>query len=130
QEIDPAAGACSLGECVQAAQAERAAALAALAEGWGARAQSLRDWLDAQVVEHGAHWDGRKLAPRNYTGWLQSVIDWAGDPLQVELTLTDAARHRLSPEGLLEARKKAAPSLAVPAGFEALQQLLADHAKL
>ncbi|MET1114073.1 MAG: exodeoxyribonuclease V subunit beta [Comamonas sp.] len=130
QQVDPAAGAGTLADSVQAAQTERAAALTALAQGWGTQAQALRDWLDAQVAEAGAHWDGRKLAPRNYTGWLQSVIDWAGDPLQVELALTDAARHRLSPTGLQEARKKGAPSLAVPAGFAALQQLLADHAKL
>jgi len=130
QEIDPAAGDGTLGDNVQAAQAERAAAMGALAEGWGAQAQALRDWLDGQVAESGAHWDGRKLAPRHYTGWLQGVIDWADAPLEVELTLTDSARHRLSPEGLLEARKKGAPSLAVPPGFEALQQLLADHAKL
>lgn len=130
QAVDPAAGAGSLAESVQAAQAERATALTELAQGWGAQAQSLRDWLDAQVAESAAHWDGRKLAPRHYTGWLQSVIDWADDPLQVELTLTDSARHRLSPDGLLEARKKGAPSLAVPAGFDALQQLLADLGKL
>jgi len=130
QDVDPAAGAGSLADSVQAAQVERDQAMTALAQGWGAQAQSLRDWLDAQVAEAGAHWDGRKLAPRHFTGWLQSVIDWADDPLQVELTLTDSARHRLSPEGLQEARKKSAPSLAIPAGFAALQQLLADHARL
>ena len=130
QAVEPAAGAGSLAEAVQAAQAERDRALTALASGWGAQAQSLRDWLDAQVAESAAHWDGRKLAPRHYSGWLQSVIDWAENPLQAELTLTDSARKRLSPEGLQEARKKGAPSLAVPAGFEALQQLLADLAKL
>ena len=126
----PAPGEDSLADCVQAAQAERAAALTALAQGWGAQAQSLRDWLDGQVAEQGAHWDGRKLAPRHYTGWLQTVIDWAGDPLNTPLALTEAACHRLSPEGLLEARKKSAPSLAVPPGFAALQQLLRDHAQL
>ncbi|WP_159915050.1 exodeoxyribonuclease V subunit beta [Pantoea sp. 18069] len=130
QAVDSAAGVGSLADAVQAAQAERATALTALAQGWGAQAQALRDWLDAQVVQSGAQWDGRKLAPRHYTGWLQSVIDWADKPLEVELTLTDSARHRLSPNGLLEARKKGAPALAVPPGFAALQQLLADLARL
>ena len=130
QAVDPLAGEGSLADSVQAAQAQRATALTALAQGWGAKAQALRDWLDVQLAEQGAHWDGRKLAARHYLGWLQSVIDWADDPQQVELTLTDSARHRLSPEGLVEARKKAAPALAIPPGFAALQQLLADHARL
>lgn len=129
QAVDPAAGAGTLAESVQAAQDERAAALTQLAQGWGAQAQLLRDWLDEQAGDKAA-WDGRKLKPANYTGWLQSVIDWADDPLQVELALTEAARHRLSPEGLQEARKKDAPSLALPPGFGALQQLLADLDRL
>ncbi|MEG2629628.1 MAG: UvrD-helicase domain-containing protein, partial [Comamonas sp.] len=129
QAVDPGAGAGSLADAVQAAQQERATALAQLAQGWDARAQQLREWLDAQAADKSA-WDGRKLKPANYTGWLQSVIAWADNPLEVELTLTDAARHRLSPEGLLEARKSGAPALEVPPDFDALQQLLADIARL
>ncbi|MEG1768365.1 MAG: exodeoxyribonuclease V subunit beta, partial [Comamonas sp.] len=129
QAVDPGAGAGSLADAVQAAQQERATALAQLAQGWDARAQQLREWLDAQAADKSA-WDGRKLKPANYSGWLQSVIAWAHDPLEVELTLTDAARHRLSPEGLREARKSGAPALEVPPDFDALQQLLADIARL
>ncbi len=101
-----------------------------LAEGWVARTDRLRGWLDDQVARHKAHWQPRKLAPGTYGKWLQQITDWATDPTSVPLALTDTARDRLSPEGLQRIRKEDAPPLTPPAESFELAELLRELAAL
>ncbi|MEG1734066.1 MAG: exodeoxyribonuclease V subunit beta [Comamonas sp.] len=131
REAVPAeAGAGSLAECVAQARQQRCQALQALAEGWADKAQRLQTWLDAQLDGNGALWDKRKLQPGRYTGWLAQIAAWAADPLNSTLELTDAARKRLSPEGMAEAFKGSTMDLLLPTEFAQLQQLLGQLARI
>jgi len=124
------AGDGALGECLRAQQARRDAALRALSEGWAQRALAMRDWLDAQTAPKTCDWNRVKLKPDNYRNWLRTLADWAAAPLAGPLALTDAAVKRLSPAGLLEARKDGAPAIELPGDFEAFADLLRDYAAL
>ncbi|WP_286997815.1 MULTISPECIES: exodeoxyribonuclease V subunit beta [Comamonas] len=125
QDRVPAAhGAGSLAECVERAQHDYDAAVQALAQGWEAKAQRLQHWLDAQLDGAAYLWDKRKLQPARYTGWLRDVAAWAQDPQHTPLKLSDAAAHRLSPEGMAEACKGSSMDVLLPEEFAQLQQLL------
>ena len=127
QDPIPAAyGEGTLGDCLARAQQNYEAAVQALAQGWDAKAQQLQHWLDAQLDGAAYLWDKRKLQPARYTGWLHDLAAWAQDPLHTPLKLSDAARHRLSPEGMAEACKGSTMDVMLPEGFAQLQQLLRD----
>ena len=121
-------GAGSLAECAARAQQSYEEQLQALAQGWEAKALHLKHWLDAQLDGAPSLWDKRKLQPARYAGWLQDVVDWAQDPLSTPLKLTDAARHRLSPEGIAEACKGSTMDVLLPPELAQLQQLWTDLA--
>ncbi|MBO0990809.1 exodeoxyribonuclease V subunit beta [Delftia sp. SD018] len=120
----PGAGEGSLADCLQRAMEQRRSRLLALAAGWDDKAQRLQLWLDGQLDGHGALWDKRKLQPARYTGWLAALADWSRAPLDGPLALTEAARHRLSPEGLAEAFKGSAGDVLMPLELDELQALL------
>ncbi|MDR0225932.1 MAG: exodeoxyribonuclease V subunit beta [Burkholderiaceae bacterium] len=120
----PGAGEGSLGDCLQRAMDQHRNRLLALAAGWDDKAQRLQQWLDAQLDGQGAMWDKRKLQPARYTGWLAALADWSRAPLDGSLVLTEAARHRLSPEGLAEAFKGLAGDVLMPLELAELQALL------
>ncbi|MDR3004016.1 MAG: UvrD-helicase domain-containing protein, partial [Acidovorax sp.] len=124
ESVPAAAGDGSLSECLHKAQQAHAQQLQTLAAGWSDKVQRLQTWLDGQLDGHGALWDKRKLQPARSTGWLAAVTAWADDPLQTPLTLSDAARKRLSPEGMAEAFKGSTMDLLLPLEFDQLQQLL------
>ncbi|CAB5697875.1 Exodeoxyribonuclease V beta chain [Delftia tsuruhatensis] len=130
EPAEPGAGEGSLGECLRRATGQRQAALLLLAEGWAGKAQRLQRWLDAQLDGQGALWDKRKLQPARYTGWLEALADWARAPLDTPLQLTEAARHRLSPEGLAEAFKGAPGDVLMPLELAQLQTLLVQLEQL
>lgn len=123
--VDAQHGAGSLAQCVQQAQQNHEGTLQTLAQGWADKAQRLQHWLDAQLDGQAYLWDKRKLQPARYTGWLQALGAWAQDPLNTPLALTEAARHRLSPEGMAEACKGSTMDVLLPVEFAQLQQLLA-----
>ncbi|SER28650.1 exodeoxyribonuclease V subunit beta [Giesbergeria anulus] len=125
QELPTEAGAGSLAENLQRQLDQRHEAIAHLKSGWVERAQALQDWLDNQTAPKVCPWDRRKLAPGNYTKWLAGLSAWAQSPDSDALDWTDAARHRLSPAGVLEARKADAPSITLPQDFQALADLWA-----
>lgn len=120
----------SLAECVQNAQLQQAQQLQALAQGWEDKAQRLQIWLDGQLDGSAYLWDKRKLQPARYTAWLATIAAWARDPLYTPLDLSDAARKRLSPEGMAEACKGSTMDVLLPAEFAELQQLLEALAHL
>lgn len=125
QDAVPApSGEGSLAQCVERAQQGYDSAVHALAQGWEGKAQRLQHWLDAQLDGAAYLWDKRKLQPARYTGWLRDLAAWAQDPLHTPLQLTDAARHRLSPEGMAEACKGSTMDVLLPPELTQLQQLL------
>ena len=114
----------SLADCVERAQQAHDSAVQALAQGWVEKAEHLQHWLDAQLDGQAYLWDKRKLQPGRYTGWLSALKAWAQDPLHTALELTEAARHRLSPEGMAEACKGSTMDVMLPQELAQLQQLL------
>jgi exodeoxyribonuclease V beta subunit len=114
----------TLGECVERAVGRRSQALITLGKGWSQRAQAMKAWIDEQLAGNAKAWNGRKLQSRYYGPWLDALAAWARNPLAQALELSASARHRLSPDGMLEARKDGAPAPALPADFEAFAGLL------
>ena len=130
QLLPAGAGRGSLAACLRESQQQRKDRLNTLKAGWAQRAQAMREWLDAQTAPKECDWDRRKLAPGNYQGWLDKLAAWAADAELEEHGLTPAACHRLSPDGLLEARKPSAGGVNLPDHFEAFAQLLRDLSDL
>ena len=120
------AGAGTLAECIARSVNAHRAAVTALKADWADRAQAMQEWLDAQTAPKVCDWNKKKLAQRYYSAWLATLAAWAQSPEVVTLDLSDSAQHRLSPEGLLEARKDDAPPVTLPAQFPALADLLAS----
>ncbi|MBA4112777.1 MAG: exodeoxyribonuclease V subunit beta [Verminephrobacter sp.] len=130
QDLPEGAGAGTLADCVLRERQARRTAIAALKADWAGRAGEMQQWLDDQTAPKQCDWDKRKLAQRHYTGWVTALAEWAqgtGDDL---LALSDTAWHRLSPDGLREARKDGAPPIALPMHFEALAALQAAQEAL
>ncbi len=113
----------SLEHCIDRARDEHVRRLEALCSGWTERVESMRDWLDRQLAEHGAHWQSRKLSPARYRGWLDVLKQWVSRPGEGEFPLTETALRRLGREGLMEARTGAAPALELPVWFDELSEL-------
>lgn len=130
QSIPAQAGAGTLAQCMQAHMQQQQAVLQSLSAGWVERAQHVQDWLDAQTAPKVCDWDRKKLAPANYRKWLQTLRQWAAAPDAGPLELTDAACWRLCPQGILEARKPAAPAIVLPDYFQQFAELLEGFAAL
>ena len=108
------------------ALAEHNQALQTLASGWEEKAQALQDWLDGQTDKNSPYkgdWDGRKLSPKNYSRWIDSIRQWAQSPSE-DMGLTEAAIHRLSTAGMDEARKTKDTPYTLPAEITQLQAVL------
>ena len=122
------AGHGSLASSIGQALQRRHAALAALKVGWAQRAAEMQAWLDAQLASKDCAFDKRKLAPRYFTPWLQTLAAWATDPEAEALDLK-TGHTRLTPTGLREAAK---PGFAfdLPAAFAEFAQLQQDLASV
>ena len=124
----PAQG--TLADVLIQATALRTGALAQLKMGWAVRAQTMQDWLDAQTATNNNGWDGRKLSKKNYSGWLSTLKDWANGLIEEETPDLKTGWERFTPEGLLQARKADAPSIALPPEFAQFATLKEDIEKL
>ncbi|MFB1031542.1 MAG: UvrD-helicase domain-containing protein, partial [Thauera sp.] len=103
---------------------ESLATLIERAQGWAERARAMKDWLDEELAANARQWNRTRLHERYYTPWLETLEQWARNPLERKLELSDSARHRLTPDGLREARKADAPAPALPEHFAALARLI------
>ncbi len=102
---------------------QRKQAVADLKQDWAERAQNMQDWLDAQTARPKNGWDGRKLQSRFYGSWLNALADWAKDPAADARPDLKTGWHRLTPDGLQEARKDPTVAIDLPADFAALAEL-------
>ncbi|MDE2456940.1 MAG: UvrD-helicase domain-containing protein, partial [Burkholderiales bacterium] len=126
-ELQAQQGAADLAQLVAALGTERASALAQLKQGWSARAAAMQAWIDERLAEKDCAFDKKKLHPRHYLAWFETLRAWAEDPLADRLELTPAASARLRPQGLHDALRPGR-SIEPPAAFaefEALMQALA-----
>ncbi len=124
QDLPSGSGAGTLADCVRQHVDAHRSAIAALKVGWAARAQAMKDWLDGQTEPKKCDWDKRKLTSRYYADWLSTLSAWAQSTDGSPLVLTGPAQWRLSPDGLLEARKDSAPAITLPSDFQAFADLL------
>ena len=129
QAVPQGTGLGSLGECVQQGLAQQARMLQQLSAGWDARAQRLEDWLDGQLATNKSAWNGLKLKPANYKGWLKTLREWAAAPNRDLAAAMKTGATRLVPEGLDEARKGDVP-VELPPESQALADLLQALADL
>ena len=123
QTVAESAGHGSLGELIAGLMARRADDLAALKAGWPQRARAMQRWLDSTLAAKPCPFDGRKLAQRHYTAWLQALAAWAETDGAPWPDLKSGAT-RLVPNGLEDALKPGA-GITLPDHFEAFAQLLA-----
>jgi exodeoxyribonuclease V beta subunit len=123
---DPAGGE-SLAALIERIGGAHRRALIELTRGWAERARAMKDWLDEELAANARQWNRTRLHERYYTPWLETLEQWARNPLERKLELSDSARHRLTPDGLHEARKADAPAPALPEHFAAFARLIADH---
>ncbi|GAA4412257.1 exodeoxyribonuclease V subunit beta [Quisquiliibacterium transsilvanicum] len=114
----------TLGGCIDRVQGGHDATLEQMSEGWVERAQRMKEWIDAQLAEKPCGWEKSLLKSNWYPNWLALVAVWARDPKAAPLQLTEPARRRLIPAGMLEARKADAPPIHLPEDFAALEALL------
>ena len=123
QDIPVSAGHGTLGEVLAQATEHRAKALAELKVDWAVRAQVMQNWLDGQTAIKNSGWDGRKLSPKNYTGWLTTLKDWANGTIEDDKPNLKTGWDRFTPGGLLEARKPDAPQITLPPEFAQFAEL-------
>ena len=117
-----AAGAGNLGALIDGLLAERTASLAALKQGWVARAAAMQHWLDGQLDSKSCPFDKRKMAPRNYSNWLAALSAWADDPA-ADIPDLKTGATRFTPAGMQLAFKPGA-HVELPDEFPAFEQLM------
>jgi len=110
-----------------AASAERQRTLAALKAPWAGWRDELQSLLDA--ARDKKLFNGTKLKKNNYDAWLQALASWRDDPQLARPALSEAAWHRLTPEGIAEVWKPDAVAPRHPA-FDAIRDMATALAAL
>jgi exodeoxyribonuclease V beta subunit len=123
QTLPADAGQGTLGALIDGTLAAHRAELASLKLGWAQRAQAMQGWIDAQMARKPCPFDGRRMAPKNYTGWLKALAAWADDP-RLDMPDLKTGRTRFTPEGMHGALKAGA-GIDLPEDFAAFEQLMA-----
>ena len=104
---------------------QRTASLSHLKVGWAQRATAMQDWLDDQTSDKKNGWDGRRLSPKNYTAWLNTLKDWANGTIEDDVPDLKTGWDRFTPDGLLSARKEDAAAITLPTMFAEFEVLKA-----
>ena len=117
----------TLAQVFGAAQAERAAQLQALKQGWDVQADNLLGWIEAQLAQHKSSWDGRKLSYKNCAAWLGVLKAWAQSPTDAQTLQADMKTgwERFTPDGLLACRKPGEDAVQLPPESQAYADLQA-----
>ena len=118
-----------LGQVWQQAADRRHTALRQAKQGWSARLQALRGWLDAQLARKDCPFNKSKLRSDRLADWFEALQGWAAAADLAQPVLTPAARQRLTAAGLMDALKSPAP-LDLPEDFAALDASLSALARL
>ncbi|MEY4733673.1 MAG: RecBCD enzyme subunit RecB [Pseudomonadota bacterium] len=118
----------TLAQVFGAAQAERAAQLQALKQGWDVKADNLLGWIEAQLEQHKSGWDGRKLSYKNCAAWLGVLKAWAQSPADAQALQADMKTgwDRFTPDGLLACRKPGEDAVQLPPESQAYADLQAS----
>ena len=96
------AGGGSLENCIAAAIAARAAAIARLKDGWADRCALMQGWLEPLWARKDKPINGKALGPANGTRWIAALSEWATDP-GIEVPNLGAGLAKLTREGVLSA---------------------------
>jgi exodeoxyribonuclease V beta subunit len=114
----------SLATCCARALGEQREALRTIKAGWTARVARMRAWLEDMLGAEPSPFNRTKLQLARTQGWLDALAAWAGDPDAAAFPegLSDAARRRLTPEGLRDALR-GPTALDVPPEFAAFADL-------
>lgn len=106
REIDDPAAAEPLAVVLDQCQSLLVARNRSLKAGWDLRAREMQDWILAQKRSDKGGWNGTKLRDDYVEGWISRLQAWVAD--ETALTRPDLATgwRRLTPAGLLEARKQ------------------------
>ena len=112
----------ALGGLIDETLAAHRTELASLKLGWAQRAQAMQGWIDAQMARKPCPFDGRRMAPKNYTGWLKALAAWADDP-RADMPDLKTGRTRFTPEGM-QGALKAGGTIDLPEDFAAFEQLM------
>ncbi len=119
-ELPPGAGEGTLAEAVQQA----VDAMQAHREGWAERADQMLAWLRVQWARRDCPLHKGRLGERHAPGWLQTLRDWARGAGLEGPPLSEAARQRLTEDGVIAALKDGA-DVEVPPEFAAFGALMA-----
>jgi exodeoxyribonuclease V beta subunit len=114
-------------DAMAAASAERQRTLAALKAPWAGWLDELQSLLDD--AREKKLFNGTKLKKNNYDTWLLALGTWRDDPQLARPALSEAAWHRLTPDGIAEVWKPDAEVPQHPA-FEAIRDMATTLAAL
>ena len=86
---------------------------------------AMQEWLMPQLNDFPAHWNGTKLKPATVEKWFVALTRWAEQTQPLTPPDLDKGLTRLTPDGLLDARKAKAPPLTgLPPAFAWFQELM------
>ncbi|MGJ7543180.1 exodeoxyribonuclease V subunit beta [Variovorax sp. LT1R16] len=123
QPLPADAGQGSLGDLIASTMAERQRALVDLKQGWAARIEAMRSWLEGQLGGKTSVFNKTKLRAQYYEPWLRELHGWATSA-RSDRPVLNKGEFRLTPAGLDDACKGDAPPV-WPAEFSAFAQLMA-----